>query len=697
MQRTSIIFLLTCFFVCTAYSMDIINIVDNQNTVLLSLNIPTAMRTELEKFKLCAEDVGVGQSATLPPQSVQLQEIQQYVHQNSGLGIDIHDVRHALQYVAPFEDTETKQQNIKWHTITEKKSTRWHTMGATAAAIFFANNWGIKHKGVVRELSHAALETGYIDAACKHITPHSYNKNYDFHESLIALISATDPDKLTTHLTTYVARNTLITLYDAMHSSLSFHELKKEVARTEKEEQISDALYNAVETWRQAPETRLFDALHPHSMGRLFCKQVKEEYAQEGLYKKLQTHSPFKRPAVLASYKELMILETPLENPKRISWHDAYLLPKCGDFSYLRRQFPSSIFTHLPSLCLLQHLSVLSEDYAKCAYDYHSAHSSYHCDAIENICICETDKKALSALCNSPAFYKENIRGLQISFDDCDFKELPLTEQELCTFSRIELWCRRNPLSDATRQKIKTMDYHKKYQRNGGGYICREGDKMEEKYEIMPRYWPWLKLGSGLLFAGSAALFCYWTYKASQKACHDNTTRLNIHLNTRVDTIHRTILSTVSEQNIDAYRLAMHTTTMNKMNTEIRNVVHTALNTINPIPATSTTKLHVSMQDYTQAKKALQGITEGWECRNYISPGVIKFDAYANICLSMLYGLYSSSIQWVRFLYGNPPYLKNEVRGLGFIFEPLLLLETICGTNKPQSIIWIDREEQKAT
>jgi hypothetical protein len=494
MKQIEIIFLLICSFVFHAHSMNIA-ITDAHKKDMLNFYVPENIYTQFEVSKDMYEDLYLTEPLTM---RIPLQEIQEYVRKCSGLSVDIGDVHNALQYTPSFDLNNAKEI-----------STRLNTMGSVAARLYFYEYGRLERQDILQEISNMALETGYINAACTHVTNH---KHSDYYASLIHLINAADPEKLAVDINKFLARDTLILLYKAMYSSPPWHELEKKAAHTPRRlenEEISALLCNAIEQWHQAPETRLFSALHPYSMGRLFCKQINEEYTQNELYKK--THIKRKGNC---EYQTAMVEEVANTPHKLISWHDAYLLPENKPFVYCRSRFPSSMFTHLPSLCLLQRITTSKNSIV------------YGCSGIDDFFICDTDKKALDRLCTIPSFYEGKRIKQEISFMRCNLNELPFTTKELRKLFPIK-----------------------------------------------------------------------------------------------------------------------------------------------------------------------------WDFRNYTAPSFIKFYAGCKIIMSLFTGLYASSIQCMRFLYGNPEYSKTDrlfgsVRTLGFIFEPLLIPETILGLNNPQSIIWIDKKKE---
>lgn len=215
-----------------------------------------------------------------------------------------------------------------------------------------------------------------------------------------------------------------------------------------------------------------------------------------------------------------------------------------------------------------------------------------------------------------------------------------------------------------------------------------------ELYQVMPRWWPLLKLGSAILFAGcTAAAYCY-LYREAQ-AEHIKTAT---YLATRAEHVQQEFISAATT-NPDAYNFVL---AKSYIDTEFGSVVEQALRSINEKSINSSTLYNVSLEQYHQAANILKNLNTFFD--NYISHSAIQTKAIISMLVTCGYGLIATIKQARRFWYGPRAYLRNRWSALhnkyaahgSFIFsiafEPFLLIESCFGLNEPIQTITIDKE-----
>ncbi|HEV2916797.1 MAG TPA: hypothetical protein VGW78_03555 [Candidatus Babeliales bacterium] len=250
-------------------------------------------------------------------------------------------------------------------------------------------------------------------------------------------------------------------------------------------------------------------------------------------------------------------------------------------------------------------------------------------------------------------------------------------------------------INKETREYFRSIGYEQKY--------CMPLEfgklKTDVKYIIMPNYWRWVKVGSGLLFAGCTIAFCYYIYQQAKKACAST----DLFLDARADYIREQLIKNASLDMIDAYKLVHYRTS--SFDTQYSRVVSDVLQAIDPKPINDSTVYMVSSKNYDAAHTILRNLWKYWD--NYNSHFAIWYPVFLKSAGALLYGTIATFQQVTRFLYGPKPwqfeipylFVEDITRALkyqlsiGCLMEPLLLIETLLGMNKPQVTIITDSED----
>jgi hypothetical protein len=710
-----ILFSACCFLVHNAYGMQI-NIIDNDGYALIEHPITEdacskfsvlkesikaavdleksqteaarrALQKELEErgatkytTRTVTDAPSTDIQANIPPLPIKLEDVQNGVLKYSGLSVDKAHIKNALKYL-------DQQEQRKWNTLGR------HT---TAAALFLSRSWDLTDRQIQQELSNAALETGYVDVACKHITkgyipPKSWyqrcieymwpkntpdNGNNDPLESLITLIESTESEKLTAGLSNYLEPATDKQLCESMYSSSAWYELQKKIQKkrwfTYFDKDINvDAVASTVDVWRNASITRLFDTLHRNSIGREMCTINNIDYAQD-----------FK--ALFTALRKQNSLEIPQEKRETIfSGHDLYLLGRpfsiCGTTNNDHFGVKRDRFAHLPALYLLKKLN---NTY------YHGEKSYYHCDDIKNLMICKADKQILKTISGDAPFYPLNDILTVISFRRCNLTKLPLN---LYKYPTLCWYFTENELNKETKDSIKSVGYDlpiNNMLNSQGTWDERGRYTHPHGYLVKPHYWKWLNTAMVLFYTTLIVVWIYRDYK--------NTVETNAlvppHLLTRADEVKNRLAGMVTVENADAYRFALAGTSIDDKNLET--IFTSTLNSIRPLDpnvAVDRTGLTLSLKNYALARESIATLETSWK-HNSSPQG---FSYKENIFLASLFFYWTAypalaSLGWnespVRpetsiLFYGIPYMVLNS---------PFLLPELILGLNRDRYTVVID-------
>jgi hypothetical protein len=321
------------------------------------------------------------------------------------------------------------------------------------------------------------------------------------------------------------------------------------------------------------------------------------------------------------------------------------------------RDMPRHMFTHIPLISLFKTLapkpSIWSKDKR---YEY-----SFDNDVI----LCNQDKKILQKIYNQ-AHIRLNFSKYQTT--------LPKIQTlKSCAYK----WHFPKAFEDTIQKTIKSCAYvydipevrYKHYH-----YIPKRG------HHIMPFYWPWLKLGSCIVFAGCTMAALYYFYKQIQ----ENIKQHDIYISNCTCYIQEQLMQQAHKDTIPIYKYVIENNYA--YNTSFKKAMHAILNTIDQTPFAKPTDF--SYQQYLNIKDTIKPLYNDWN--TIPSDGI--FAGTVKIIPTSLYALMVCSVQWLWFKYGrsrDTGYLYNRAR---FIIEPLSLLEDILGLNTPQTIIRTDIE-----
>jgi hypothetical protein len=558
-----------------------------------------------------------------------IQQIQKHVAQQSGLTIQKNHITRALQFLAPSSDQEIiKPCMLGQHT--------------TAAALYFADYWDVP-RDIKYQLGSIMLTNGYMNLVCKYIAQ-TKEQNSHVVTSLIPFINASGIHAWPY----YIEQKTLKQIYNTMYASDEFQDLIKRVTpkknwldtytswipfRTPSEftDEHLVRIKQAATEWKNLPITQLFNALCPRDIDTcLYWHFIHRPLSQE------EKGTKGIIADILASKNTLFDRD---ETDPCIFSRGTHM------------------FTHIPLIYISNILEPQKSIWENNSYDIWY---------IENSIFCTQDTKILKL--------SHDQTYTQVNFYQCILSKLPKIET-LRTCAHQWTFPKKTFEDDNSIHKILAPHAYKVT--DVTYHMCHFGKK--EAYHFMPSYWPWLKFSSFLLFSGCTIAAMYYFYKQMQTDISNQET----YIASQPAYIQEQVLHQVTPQTAPLYKYVIEKNYAHDI--PFRQTMHDTIHTINQTPACNSA--HISHQDYLDISNSIKPLYQYWT--NVPFSG--RFTGILKMAGTLLYGGLISTIQWFRFRYGSPR--RDDIDSNFYLgkplFEPLLLLETLFGLNKRDTIIQI--------